>query len=131
MGVVDQSAQPEMVSNEDRTGAIAETVRRTQVRGRLLLTTPALIILFCFASGPLAIMLVYSLLKAGDYGGVVWSLSSDGWANVFLQRDIFDDTLSIADAHVAIFCQSEADVRRSRRLPWHTSIPSGRGRMYP
>jgi spermidine/putrescine transport system permease protein len=79
---------------------------RAAVRRRWLLNAPALIILFCAASGPLLIVLVYSFLSAGDYGGVVWKLSDDGWFNVFLYRDIFDDTLTIADAHLSIFWRS-------------------------
>jgi len=51
-------------------------------------------------------MLFYSFLAPGDYGGVVWKFSFDGWFNVFLNRDIFDDTLSIADAHVSILWRS-------------------------
>ena len=67
---------------------------------------PALTILLFAASGPLLIVLVYSFLTAGDYGGVVWKFSSDGWFNVFMQRDIFDDTLGFADAHLSIFWRS-------------------------
>jgi spermidine/putrescine transport system permease protein len=88
------------------TGATAQAARRAEVRRNLLLTTPALIVLFFAASGPLLIMLVYSFLKAGNYGGVQWATSLDGWVSVFLQRDIFDDTLSIADAHLTIFWRS-------------------------
>ena len=84
----------------------AETARKAEVRSRWLLSAPALIVLFCAASGPLAIMLIYSFLTAGDYGGVVWAPSGDGWSNVFLQRDIFDGTLSVADAHVSILWRS-------------------------
>jgi spermidine/putrescine transport system permease protein len=103
---------PGQVSTADSTptdqapGVQAETARRADVRRNFLLTTPALIVLFCAASGPLFIMLIYSFLKAGDYGGVQWSFASDGWASVFLQRDIFDDTLSVADAHLSIFWRS-------------------------
>jgi spermidine/putrescine transport system permease protein len=63
-------------------------------------------VLFCAASGPLLLMLVYSFLKPGDYGGVQWAFSADGWISVVLQRDIFDDTLSIADAHLSILWRS-------------------------
>ncbi|MBT4888446.1 MAG: ABC transporter permease, partial [Rhodospirillales bacterium] len=63
-------------------------------------------LLVCAASGPLLIMLVYSFLTAGPYGGVEWEFSTDGWLNVFMQRDIFDDTMSIADAHVSILWRS-------------------------
>ena len=42
----------------------------------------------------------------GDYGGVIWKFSVEAWFNVFAERDIFDDTLSFADAHLAIFWRS-------------------------
>ena len=93
----------------------AKADRQRQVRTRWLLLMPAIIILVCAASGPLLIMLVYSFLQPGNYGGVVWNFSFDGWSNVFLQRDIFDDTLAIADAHVQIFW-------RSLRLSFLTTI---------
>ncbi len=106
MSTLDQLAQSELATGDNRASAIADATHRAHVRRRLLLTTPALIVLFCAASGPLLIMLIYSFLSAGDYGGVEWTLSWDGWANVFMQRDIFDGTLSIADAHVSILWRS-------------------------
>jgi spermidine/putrescine transport system permease protein len=106
MTALSQTPSSERAAGNEAPGALAEAARRAEVRKNLLLTTPALIVLFCAASGPLLIMLVYSFLKAGNYGGVEWSISSDGWANVLLQRDIFDDTLSIADAHLTIFWRS-------------------------
>jgi len=48
----------------------------------------------------------YSLLAPGDYGGVEVRLSFVGGVKVVLFRDIFDDVLSIADAHVSIFWRS-------------------------
>ncbi|WP_146348283.1 ABC transporter permease [Phaeobacter marinintestinus] len=71
-----------------------------------ILLSPALLILFVAAFGPLFIVLIYSFLTAGDYGGVVWSFSTDAWFNVFAERDMFDDTLGFADAHLAIFWRS-------------------------
>ncbi len=106
MSALEQSAPSEMPATEDKTGTIARTARRAEVRRRLLLSTPALIVLFCAASGPLLVMIVYSFLTPGDYGGVIWRMSSDGWTNVFMQRDIFEDTLSIADAHILILWRS-------------------------
>lgn len=74
---------------------------------RWLLSAPALGIILFAAVGPIIVMLVYSFMVKGDYGGVkLWEFSLDGWLNVFLQRDIFDDTLSIADAHITIFWRS-------------------------
>ena len=80
--------------------------RRADTRNRWLLSAPALIIILLAASGPLLIVLLYSFLTPGSYGDVVWRPSLDGWISVFMERDIFDDTLSIADAHVSIFWRS-------------------------
>ena len=70
------------------------------------LNAPALVWLTLFAAGPLAVMLVYSFLAAGAYGGVEWRLSTEGWFAVAFNRDIFDDTVGIADAHVTILWRS-------------------------
>lgn len=75
-------------------------------RTRWMLLTPALVILFFAASGPLVITLVYSFLSPGDYGGVEWEFSWAAWFNVFMERDIFDDTLGFSDAHLSIFWRS-------------------------
>jgi len=84
----------------------AQSARRLEVRRKLLLTTPALIVLAIAASGPLFIMLLYTFLTPGDYGGVEWRGSLDAWFRVFLYRDIFDETLTFADAHITIFWRS-------------------------
>jgi spermidine/putrescine transport system permease protein len=84
----------------------AQAVAR-ETRRRWLLSTPALLIVFFAAAGPLLVVLLYSFMVKGDYGDVkYWQFSTDGWFSVFLQRDIFDDTLTIADAHVTIFLRS-------------------------
>jgi len=58
------------------------------------------------ASGPLLIVLVYSFLSSGEYGGVVWKFSTDAWFNVVFFQDIFDDTIKLADAHLLILWRS-------------------------
>ncbi len=83
-----------------------EMSRREKIRGYRLLSLPALIVLTFGAAGPLLIMLVYSFLKAGPYGGVIWEPSIDGWFGVFLKKDIFDGTISIAAAHLSILWRS-------------------------
>ena len=75
-------------------------------RNRWLLSAPALLIILLAATGPLLIVLVYSFLTPGPYGDVKWEFSPDGWTSVFFERDIFDDTLSLADAHLSIFWRS-------------------------
>lgn len=72
-----------------------------------LLCTPALLILLFAASGPLLIVLVYSFLSPGNYGGVVWEFSGEGWFRVFLSRDIFEpENVSLNYAHLSILWRS-------------------------
>ena len=85
---------------------IAEKAERQDVRNRWLLTTPALAIIFLASIGPLLVVVIYSFLEPGPYGDVKWQFSTDAWISVFLERDIFDDTLGVADAHLSIFLRS-------------------------
>ena len=85
---------------------IAKEAERRQVRSRWLLSAPALLIILVAATGPLLIVLVYSFLTPGSYGDVKWQFSPEAWVSVFMERDIFDDTLSLAAAHVTIFWRS-------------------------
>jgi spermidine/putrescine transport system permease protein len=90
----------------DDTGRAEREAASRRVRVNWLLSTPALIWLAFAASGPLLIMLVYSFLSPGDYGGIVWKVSGEGWFDVVFSRDIFDETVSLADAHLTIFSRS-------------------------
>ena len=63
--------------------SLVEQAQKREIRNRWLLNTPALIVLFCAASGPLLIVLLYSFLVAGDYGGVVNTMPVFGALFVF------------------------------------------------
>ncbi|MDP4823556.1 MAG: ABC transporter permease [Aestuariivirgaceae bacterium] len=84
----------------------AEAARAKDIRARWLLASPALIIIFLAALGPLFVVLAYSFLEKGDFGNVKWGFSLDGWFNVVFYRDIFDDTLGFATANLTIFWRS-------------------------
>jgi spermidine/putrescine transport system permease protein len=88
------------------SGAGLLAAERAEVRSRWLMVSPALAILIFAALGPLLIMLVYSFLTPAPYGGVVWKFSTEAWFRVVFQRDIFDGTVSFADAHLSIFWRS-------------------------
>ncbi|WP_284165443.1 ABC transporter permease [Frigidibacter sp. SD6-1] len=88
-----------MANLEDRQDA-------RSARNGWLLSTPALVLLALAAVGPLFIMLVYSFLVPGKYGNVEWGFSTDGWTGILFSRDIFDDTVKLADAHLTIFWRS-------------------------
>ncbi len=76
------------------------------IRTRAALLAPAMAILIFAAAGPLVIVLVYSFLTPGDYGGVVWDFSTDAWFGVLAERDFFTEELSWADAHLTVFWRS-------------------------
>jgi spermidine/putrescine transport system permease protein len=81
--------------------------KRQDIRNRWYLSLPALVIIFFAAIGPLAVVLLFSFMVKGDYGDVkYWQFSGNGWFGVFLEKDIFDDTVSFADAHTTIFVRS-------------------------
>ncbi|TWH32195.1 MULTISPECIES: ABC transporter permease [unclassified Aminobacter] len=88
----------------------AETARAAEARDRRdrwLLSAPGLIIIFVAAIGPLFVMLAYSFMEKADYGDVKFGVFSlEGWVSVLFQRDIFDDTLGLADAHLSILWRS-------------------------
>jgi len=83
-----------------------EQRQKKHVRDRWLLSAPALILVIAASVGPLLIVVLYSFLAPGSYGDVKWEFSTEGWFNVLFTRDIFDDTVSLADAHFSIFWRS-------------------------
>ncbi|WP_071795115.1 ABC transporter permease [Natronohydrobacter thiooxidans] len=83
-------------------------VWRDELRRRWALASPAMIVITLFSILPLMVMVVYSFLAPGLYGNVIWEFSLRGWAGVFTERDLFDDTLGIAWAHVTILGRSVA-----------------------
>ncbi|MFZ1337642.1 MAG: ABC transporter permease [Paracoccaceae bacterium] len=83
-----------------------DRVIRASARNGWLLSTPALVLLFVAAAGPLLIMLVYSFLTPGQYGNVVGEFSWDGWVGILWSQDIFSGEWVLADAHMTIFWRS-------------------------
>jgi spermidine/putrescine transport system permease protein len=81
--------------------------KRGDVISRWLLSAPALFILTIAAVGPLFVMLLFSFMQKGDGGGVIFgSYSTEAWFDVFFERDVFDDTVTIDGAHLAILWRS-------------------------
>ncbi len=92
------------MASAQESAALAKT---KETRDSWLLSAPALVIIFFAALGPLIVMFAYSLMVKGDYGDVKFGeFSGDGWFGVFFNRDIFDDTVTLADAHLTIFWRS-------------------------
>jgi len=79
---------------------------RQTARNGWLLSLPALVLLTIGAAGPLLIVLVYSFMEKGQYTGVTGNFSLQAWFEVLFRRDIFDGTVSLADAHLTILWRS-------------------------
>ena len=94
---------------------VGEQRQKKEIKDRWLLSAPALLLILAAGVGPLVIVVIYSFLAPGSYGDVKWEFSTEGWFNVLFTRDIFDDTVSLADAHFSIFW-------RSAKLAFATTI---------
>ena len=80
--------------------------KSADARRRWHLALPAVSIITVFSILPLIVVVLYSVLTPGDYGNVRWVFSTEGWFSVLFERDIFDDTLSLSDAHLTILARS-------------------------
>ncbi len=90
----------------ERLVAAQQVIRARWLKSRYLLSGPALVIISIFGILPLTIMVIYSFLKAGDYGGVQWIPSAEAYVSFLFQRDIFDGTLTFSDAYLLIYLRS-------------------------
>jgi spermidine/putrescine transport system permease protein len=80
--------------------------KSADARRRWHLALPAVSIIMVFSILPLIVVVLYSVLTPGDYGNIRWVFSTEGWFSVLFERDIFDDTLSLSDAHLTILARS-------------------------
>lgn len=92
-----------------RANVVLAKGRRAQSRTRALLLAPSMLIIGIFGIVPLFIILIYSFLTAGTYGGVVWEFSTDAYVQFLFERDIFDETqLIFTTSYLEIFWRSIA-----------------------
>lgn len=74
---------------------------------RSWLQIPAFAIIGIFMGGPLAIVLIYSLLEPATYGGVVWSFSTDAYRQFLFEQDMFDPAIwTFQSAYIEILFRS-------------------------
>ncbi len=88
------------------TAGSARTQERKNKRMRALLLSPSLFLIGGFLVLPICIVLVYSFLTPGTYGGVIWELSFDAYVQFLFERDLFDDTLVFSSAYLEIYFRS-------------------------
>ncbi|HHQ4223129.1 TPA: ABC transporter permease [Pseudomonas aeruginosa] len=83
-----------------------QSAERRQLRRRLLLSSPAMLMLVLFLVIPLGIMFAVSIQQSGDYGGVKWGQHSlEAYLNFLWERDL-DDSLVFNADYLGIFQRS-------------------------
>jgi spermidine/putrescine transport system permease protein len=83
-----------------------DRVDRRSAAARWLLLGPAVAVVTIIGVAPMAIILVYSFLRPGYYGGVEWTFNFENYIQFLFTRDLFDETLSFDPAYLAIFGRS-------------------------
>jgi spermidine/putrescine transport system permease protein len=107
MTAVATATDQALLDAEARVAAANRQVVARQKRSRWALVSPALAVIGIFGVGPLLIVLVYSFLEAGTYGGVKWQFSTGAYVQFLFEKDLFDDTkLIFTDSYLQIFGRS-------------------------
>jgi spermidine/putrescine transport system permease protein len=70
------------------------------------LITPSLFMVAFFLIIPLSIVLVYSFLEPGTYGGVEWNFSLDAYKQFLFEEDLFTEELQFTSAYLEVFGRS-------------------------
>jgi spermidine/putrescine transport system permease protein len=81
---------------------------RGEARVRTALLSPAVLTIGGFLVAPIFIVLVYSFLTPGTYGGVVWEWTADAYIQFLFERDFFDESLIFSTAYLEIYTRSFA-----------------------
>jgi spermidine/putrescine transport system permease protein len=85
---------------------IATAQDEQDARRHLLLSSPAIVIMILLGFIPLMIVVAYSFMAPGDYGGVVPKFSFEAYVSLIFQRDMFDDTLTFSSSYLEIYIRT-------------------------
>jgi spermidine/putrescine transport system permease protein len=83
-----------------------DRTERRAAAARWFLLGPAVAVVTIIGVAPMAIILVYSFLRPGYYGGVEWTFNLENYIQFLFTRDLFDETLAFDPAYLAIFGRS-------------------------
>ena len=96
----------EQATTETQLSASVVAEKARQRNARIGLLAPGILTIFCIGIMPLSIVLVYSFLEPGDFGGVSWVMSFDAYVQLLFEEDIFDETLAFSTDYLEIFLRS-------------------------
>jgi spermidine/putrescine transport system permease protein len=104
--IAPDARQSRRLGREVPSRPIDEQFRRRELARRIALVSPALMTIGVFLGLPMVIVLVYSFLTPGTYGGVVWEFSTEAYRQFLFDRDLFDETLTFNTAYLEICARS-------------------------
>lgn len=80
-------------------------MRSIERHSSLFLLAPFFMVMGAFFILPLFLVVAYSLLKAGPYGGVIWDFSWNGYIQILFDRG-FDGTYTFNTGYLIIFMRT-------------------------
>lgn len=91
---------------QTRLEAASREIEKTAIRTRLGLLAPAVLVIVLFGILPLSIILAYSFMESGAYGGVKLEFTAKAYVQFLFEEDLFDETLQFNTAYLEIFSRS-------------------------
>ena len=98
--------------------------QRKNMKVRAGLLSPAIFTIGAFLVAPLFVVLVYSFLTPGTYGGVIWEWTTDAYVQFLFEKDIFDETLIFSTAYLGIYFRSFVQAVASTAICFVIGFPT-------
>jgi len=95
-----------MAQTEIRIKEVIGPQERRDLRIRRALLLPSLLVIGFGLVLPICIVVIYSFLRPGTYGGVIWDFTFSAYIQFLFERDIFDNTLTFQTAYLEIYLRS-------------------------
>lgn len=79
---------------------------RTISRGQLYLLSPAVVLISLFLVLPLSLIVIFSFLEPGTYGGVEWAFTPKAYVQFLFEEDFLTEALVFNADYLSIFANS-------------------------
>lgn len=90
----------------ERSPTLESRFIKSLKRQRLYLLTPAVLMVTLFLVLPLCLVVIFSFLESGTYGGVIWTFSTDAYQQLVLEEDLLTGEMVFTSDYLSIFINS-------------------------
>jgi spermidine/putrescine transport system permease protein len=87
---------------QTQTGPATQSISK----GQLYLLSPAIVLITLFLVVPLSLIMIFSLLEPGTYGGVEWVFSTKAYVQFLFEEDFLTEELVFNADYLSIFSNS-------------------------